>query len=103
VHDFGMQHRLDKKHRIHRIHRIHIRKKNFFSEVTPILKSRKCTKLSNVILRGAKKEVHPDFETLRKMRFEFFAVGFRVARFFFVQNTKMGKIYQINTNYTKCP
>jgi hypothetical protein len=27
----------------------------------------------------------------------------RVARFFFVQNTKTGKIYQISTNYTKCP
>jgi hypothetical protein len=27
----------------------------------------------------------------------------RVARFFLVQNTKTGKIYQITTNYTKCP
>jgi hypothetical protein len=27
----------------------------------------------------------------------------RVARFFFKQNTKTGKIYQITTNYTKCP
>jgi hypothetical protein len=27
----------------------------------------------------------------------------RVARFFLVQNTKTGKIYQISTNYTKCP
>jgi hypothetical protein len=25
-----------------------------------------------------------------------------VARFFFVKNTKTGKIYQISTNYTKC-
>jgi hypothetical protein len=27
----------------------------------------------------------------------------RVARFFLVQNTKTGKIYQITTNYTNCP
>jgi hypothetical protein len=27
----------------------------------------------------------------------------RVARFFLVQNTKTGKIYQITTSYTKCP
>jgi hypothetical protein len=27
----------------------------------------------------------------------------RVARFFFVQNTKTGKIYQISTDYTNCP
>jgi hypothetical protein len=26
-----------------------------------------------------------------------------VARFFLVQNTKTGKIYQITTNCTKCP
>jgi hypothetical protein len=30
-------------------------------------------------------------------------VGYRVARFFLVQKTKTGKIYQITTNYTKCP
>jgi hypothetical protein len=29
--------------------------------------------------------------------------GTRVARFFFVQNTKTGKIYQFFTNYTKFP
>jgi hypothetical protein len=29
--------------------------------------------------------------------------GNRVARFFLVLNTKAGKIYQINMNYTKCP
>jgi hypothetical protein len=33
----------------------------------------------------------------------FFAVSARVARFFWVQNTKTEKIYQITTNYTKCP
>jgi hypothetical protein len=27
----------------------------------------------------------------------------RVARFFLVQNTKTGKIYQITTNFTQCP
>jgi hypothetical protein len=31
-------------------------------------------------------------------------VASRVARFFLVQNIKMGKnVYQITTNYTKCP
>jgi hypothetical protein len=29
--------------------------------------------------------------------------GTRFARFFLVQNTKTGKIYQITTNFTKCP
>jgi hypothetical protein len=27
----------------------------------------------------------------------------RVARFFLIQNTKTEKMYQITTNYTKCP
>jgi hypothetical protein len=32
-----------------------------------------------------------------------FRIGSRVARFFLVQNTKKEKIYQITSNYTKCP
>jgi hypothetical protein len=49
--------------------------------------------------------------TKRKRKFDFRAAInieevlslARVARFFLVQNTKTGKIYQITTNYTKCP
>jgi hypothetical protein len=33
----------------------------------------------------------------------FYGFSCRVARFFFLQHTKTGKIYQITTKYTKCP
>jgi hypothetical protein len=35
--------------------------------------------------------------------FSLFPIQWRVARFFWSKNTKMGKIYQINTNHTKRP